>query len=319
MRSINFIYADTCHKVILMKVLFFTLLLFISSQVFAQDREGELNTSIDRVILNFSFDEEDNFHPDIYLPFSWNEDLSAAFSFRTTADYENEKVLNIVNSNKNTEINYNFINIYPVLWKSDNNVFGLDIGIIDIDKEQAGFFTDTGGTFNFTNDLTIQVIKPSFFYRFNRLQDKDNGVLYGLSVSPFSSLSVTQSTVFSGALNQSGSADGDTESSLSLRFELDGRYQFSSGYQSYYGFQYEYLPMEYTLAVLDGSGLFTTQSFDVVEHIFKASYKIKLKTELFSGLKPVIGVSYEKTNGEDSNSGDDYSYDRFLIVFGIEG
>lgn len=303
-----------------MKVIFLALLLSISSHALAAEREGEQNTHIDRVILNFSIDKEDNFHPDIYLPFSLTEELSAGFAYHSTADYlRNEKVLNIANSDKNTNINYDFINIYPVLWKSDNNILGIDIGIIDIDKKQTGFFTDTGQTFVFSTDLTIQVVKPSFFYRFNQLNDKGNGVLYGVSVSPFSDLSVTQSTVLSGALNQSGSADGDAESSVSFRFEIDGRHKFSSGRQSYYGFEYEYLPMEYTLAVLGSNGNFTNQSFDVLEHIFKASYKIQLNTELFNGLKPVIGISYEKTSGEDNNSGEDYTYDRFLIVFGIEG
>jgi len=303
-----------------MKVFLLALLLAIASQAFAQTLDDEQGSSVDRIMLNFSFDEDNKLHPDIYLPFAWNEELSAAFSFRTTADYEKGKVLNVANSAKDTEINYSFINIYPILWKSDGDTFGLDIGIVDIERTETGFFTDIGGTFNFTHDLTIQSIKPSFFYRFNQLKDKDNGVLYGLSISPFSNLSVTQSTVFSGALNQTGSADGDAESSLSLRFELNGRYKLPSGMQSYYDFQYEYLPMEYTLAVLDGSGSFNSQAFDVVEHIFKAGYKIKFNKKIFYGLKPVLGLSYERTNGSDNNSNiEDYSYERYLIVFGIEG
>ena len=294
------------------------LLLLASYQANAIDGEQKQIDS-DRIILDFSIDEEDNFHPDINLPLAWDENISSAVSYYSTADYDTRRVLNIANSVNNEEINYSFINVYPVLWKSGNNTIGLDIGIIDIEKEQLGSFADTGGTVNFFNILDIQVIKPSLFYRFNQLTDRENGVLYGVSFSPYSELDVSQSTAFSGAINQSGTSDGATESSISFRLEIDGRYQFSSGLQSYYGFQYEYLPMEYTLAVLDQNGNFTPQTFDVLEHIFKASYKIKLKTELFSGLRPVIGISYEKTDGEDSNSGNDYSYERYLVVFGIEG
>ncbi len=301
-----------------MKMFFLALLLIINTQVFAKDWGGEQEANVDRLILDFSIDKENKFHPDIYLPFSLSDELSAAISYHTTADYEKEKIENIADSENNIEIKYSTLNIYPVLWKFEGDVLGLDIGVIDIDKQESGFGKVSGQTINFISDLTIQAIKPSLFYRFNQLKDKDNGVLYSLSVSPFSQLSVSQSTVFSGDVNASGSADGNTDSSFSMRAEVDGRHQFSSGLQTYYDFQYEYLPMEYTLDILDSNGLFTNESFDVVEHIFKASYKIKLNMNLFYGLSPVVGISYEKTNGEERNAGDSYSYERYLLVFGIE-
>ena len=121
-----------------MKVFLLALLLAMTSQAFAQTLEAKQDSSVDRIMLNFSFDEENNLHPDIYLPFAWNEELSAAVSFRTTADYEKGKVLNVANSAKDTEINYSFINIYPILWKSDGDTFGLDIGIVDIGGQFGG-------------------------------------------------------------------------------------------------------------------------------------------------------------------------------------
>jgi hypothetical protein len=301
------------------KTTLLALLLYASFPLQAQQEQAPINHNIDRIILNFSIDKQDNFHPDVSLPVSWNDSLSSAFSYYSTADYENGKVLNLANSNNDTEINYRFINIYPLLWQSAQNTYGIDVGIIDIDKTQVGFFSDNSGTFNFVNDLSIQLIKPSLFYRFNQLSDSNNGWLYAVSVSPYSELSLTQSTLFSGALNQAAVADASTESNLSLRLALKARFKSANGLQSYVDVHYEYLPMEYTLAVLNSNGSFTSQQFDVVEHIFKASYKIKFDLELFRDLKPVIGVSYEKTDGKESNANDRYDYERYLVVFGIEG
>lgn len=300
-----------------MKVVFLALLFMFSSQVFAQERLGELNNNIDRLILDVSLDDETKVHPDIHIPFTLNHDISAAISYYSTATYENEKVLNIADSKKKSDINYKTLNVYPVLWKLEKDVVGLDIQVLDIDKKQSGFFTIAGQTTNFTNDLSIQMIKPSLFYRFNNLTSKDTGAIYNVSISPYSKLDVSQSTAFTGALNLSGSRDGDSDSSFSFRAGLDGRYKFPSGRKSYYDFQYEYLPLKYKLDVLDTNGQFNSESFDVVEHIIKASYKISLDMNLF-GLKPVLGVGYEITNGEEKNASDHYSYERFMLVFGIE-
>ena len=75
-----------------MKMFFLALLLIINTQVFAKDWGGEQEANVDRLILDFSIDKENKFHPDIYLPFSLSDELSAAISYHTTADYEKEKI-----------------------------------------------------------------------------------------------------------------------------------------------------------------------------------------------------------------------------------
>jgi len=306
-------------KIKVLKSLFFSFGLCAVTDAIAAELDQERDRiNSDRAVYDFSVDDNSDIHPDIFVPFSYNNSVGGAFSFHSTADIDSGKVLGITDSNKETEINYDTIHIYPALWKKQNTVMGIDIEILDISKAQSGYWTQGASTFNFTNDLDIQVIKPAFYYQINKLKDKDNGFIYKMAISPISNLSVSQATTFTGALNASGSADGDAESSLSFWLGLDGRFKSEGGTQSYLDVRYEYLPLKYTLDVLQGSGSFVNEEFDVLEHIVKITYKVKLGKELVAGYKPTLGVSYEYTDGENKNSGDTYDTDAILFVFGLE-
>jgi len=295
-----------------------TLLLASTSTISAELDQERDRINSDRAVYDFSVDDNSDIHPDIYVPFSYNDKISGAFSFHSTADIESGKVLGIADSNKDSEINYDTIHIYPALWKQQNATMGIDIEILDIAKGQTGYWTQGVNTFNFTNNLDIQVIKPAFYYQLNKLKDKENGFIYKMAISPVSNLSVSQTTTFTGALNASGSADGDAESNVSFWLGLDGRFKSEGGTQSYLDVRYEYLPLKYTLDVLQGSGSFVNEEFDVLEHIVKVTYKVKLGKELVAGFKPTLGVSYEYTDGENKNTGDTYDSDKILFVFGLE-
>ena len=296
--------------------------LLLSTTLFSSVAASEDNSARidpDRLIYDFSIDEKDKFRPDLFIPFSWTDDLYGAVSYLSTSDYETEKVLGIQDSNKDSEVIYNTLNIYPLLWKTDSHTMGLDIELLDIDKKQSGYWVSGVDTFNFQNAVEIKVIKPAFYYQFNNLSSKYNGVLFSASLSPYSSLDVNQSTVFTGALSQSGSSSSEGESNVSFRLNLNGRYRFSNGLQSFFDFKYEYLPLEYELNVLQASGSFAVEKFDVVENIYKISYKIQLDKDLFYGLKPTFGISHERTDGENQVSGSTYDYARTMFVFGLEG
>lgn len=307
------------NKNSLSKPLFLVLgaLLAADSMAAGLDQERDRVNS-DRVIIDFSLDDNSDIHPDIYLPFKWNDNITGAVSYLSTADIDSGKVLDIADSNKDSEVNYDTIHIYPALWKKNNTVMGIDIEILDITKSQSGYWTQGASTFNFKNDLDIQVIKPAFYYQINKLKDKDNGFIYKMAISPVSNLSVSQSTTFTGALNASGSADGDADSNVSFWLGLDGRFKSEGGTQSYLDVRYEYLPLKYTLDVLQGDGSFVNEEFDVQEQIVKMTYKVKLNKDLMMGFKPTFGVSYEYTDGENKNTGNTYDSDKILFVFGLE-
>ena len=297
-------------------VLFFIVFSF---QSFAEGFDSEQRTDFERIVLDFSVDENNDILPDVYFPYQWSDTKFAAVSYRSTFSSENGVVANTQSSDKLSQISYNILNVYPVIWVSKDSIMGIDMEILDINKQQAGYFVSTGQLYNFRNELNIQIIKPAFLYQFNKFENKNSGLSYGFSLSPFSQISVDQTTGFTGALNQTGSASGDVESGFSFRFNLDGRHKYSNGMQSYYDVRYEYLPLKYTLDVLHSNGLFVNEQFDVLEHILKATYKVKLNMKLYKKLKPVIGFSVETTSGENKNTGETYSFDRIAFVFGTEG
>ena len=308
------------NKKNIFKSLFAVSGLLVATNVMAAGLDQERDRiNSDRMIIDFSLDDNSDIHPDIYLPFKWNDNISAAVSYLSTADIDEGKVLGITDSLKNSEINYDTIHIFPALWKKQNTVMGIDIEILDITKQQSGYFVQSGLTHNFTHDLSIQVVKPAFYYQINKLKNKQNGFVYKMAVSPVSNLSVFQSSVFTGATTASGSADGDADSSLSFWLGLDARFKSDGGTQSYLDVRYEYLPMEYALDVLDASGSFTNEPYDVLEHILKITYKVEINKEIMMGFKPSFGFSYEYTDGENKNTGESYDSDKILFVFGIEG
>lgn len=273
------------------------------------------------VKLDINKDEDNNLHPDIYLPLKWNNSLSTSFSYKTDKTItENETIVNTTSSDKDTTIEHTLtrINILNYNTQNENSkyYFGFGLQNESFDKTQTGFATTGATNINFNHNIDIEVnsiyLKSDMVFYSKNLDTKIE-----LNIIPTSKLEVTQNTLLSDGVNSTGK--GSSKETLDLSYDLSLNFISKTDSIVDIGIEgsYRFLPLKYDLQLTNSDDTYTTKNYDVEEKITAFTAKLYFNLKTFGGFMPTLGYSSEKTDGINKLDNTTYEETKKKIVFGF--
>lgn len=272
--------------------------------------------------IDIEKDENNNLHPNIYLPLRWNNSLSSSIEYKTDETItENETVANTTDSDKDTTIEHtlarlNILN-YDIQNKNTKYYFGFGLQYESFDKTQIGFAQSGSTNINFEHNINIEVqsifLKSDFIYNANKLDTK-----LSLNIVPSSNLEVTQDTVLTDAVNSTGT--GSSEEKLDLSYEIDLNLMTKTDSIVDFGLEanYRFLPLKYDLQLANSNNTYSTEKYDIEEKITTLTAKIYFNIKSFDDIMPSIGYITKKTDGINKLDDSTYSESENKLTFGFE-
>jgi len=271
--------------------------------------------------LATTLDENNNIHPDIFLPINFTQSLSTAIEYRTTQELQNGTVDgDYDSSNKDTTLDKEILNLYLLKYSIKNQKstysFGIGYSSESFNKNQKGFVTSGATTLTFDNNINIDIQGVSIFadaIYYNIIDDLSAKI--NILILAASKLDVTQDTELVGFSNGQGSSSED----LDLIYELraDFNYDLTSYMDLGFETRYKFLPMKYSLEMAQSDSTFTTEKYEVDEKITYNALKLYFKIDLLGSLRPMVGYSIEKTDGTNKLDSTSYSNTENMFMFGL--
>lgn len=270
--------------------------------------------------LATTMDEDNNIHPDIYLPINWSKSISTSIEYKTTQELKEGIVEgNYDSSNKETTLDKETLNLYLFKYNINNpsstHSFGIGYSSESFDKNQKGFVTTGTTTLEFDNNVNIDIKGVSIFAdAIYDVTDKFSAK-FNLLLLASSKLDVTQDTELTSFSSGSGSSSED----LDLIYELraDFNYELTSFLDLGFETRYKFLPMKYSLEMAKSDNTFETTKYEVDEKITYNALKLYFKTKYLGSLRPMVGYTSEKTDGTNNLDNTSYSNTENMFVFGL--
>ncbi|QSZ42280.1 hypothetical protein GJV85_09230 [Sulfurimonas aquatica] len=283
-----------------------------------------LADSTDRTQINLSTDDNGNTNPDLFIPIYWGDSLFSALGYSSSNFYEVAPLSSIANSRIGTTVDQRTMKLnlltYELKFNSMTYALGGEVESITINKQEFGYFEQAADIVAADNSIEIDVIKPNIKADIS-YQTKDLLVRLGALVSPYSNLSVKQTTVFQPLVTTNGTSSSSTSQDLSYELNLALKYKVSSLMTLHFNSNYSYLPMKYDLAVLNSTlDDFTTDTIEVQETTTTNDIKLSFNIDSFSSeLSPSIGYRIQSMSSLDVGSSTTTSLDNNAWLIGFEG
>lgn len=275
---------------------------------------------MERTKVNIKKDDENNIHPDLFLPYHWTSTMFSAIEYRTDKELKEKAVDGTYDSShQETTLDHEVFKLHLFNYNINQDKYSYSAGVVvgqeKFDKTQVGYATSGADTINF--DQTVNIIVQNINLRGDVTRKKLFGPLdarLGVSIAPSSKLTVEQDTTLTGLLNSTGTGDSTETLDTSYEITLDLEYSvgsFALGLDT----RYQHLPLKYSLQLAKNDNTFEEEKFDVIYKITEYKVKLYWSTDIFGGLKPLIGYGSTETKEEDKlDNGTDSRTENVIII-----
>ncbi len=303
------------------------LLFFLFSQLYAQN--------LAQTTISFNIDDNQNINPTIFIPLYYGKDKQfySAIGYLSSNTQNVEKIDKFSESKNayisNTkELTLNFLSYQSKVFNYKTSV-GILTKFIDRVNNEFGYIHDKENIFNhstdyyisFDNEIKIDIqsyaidadiIIPLGKYFSSRI---------GMSISPYTTLRVKQSTLFKPLIKEIGTSSGSSMQKIAYSLRYDALIKTDTFFNIGFMASYTHRSLKYDIAQLEyinDSYQFEKNTIDTEETTLKYVVKLLLNREMMGGLKPSIGYGIESFSIKDNLTQKTSSVDKKIVVFGVE-
>lgn len=278
----------------------------------------------ERLVVNFNYDEDGGAQPDTFVPLKWSENLYSGLGY-SQVKYSRKEALENFSTGKN-QVNIDeqryrleLLN-YEDAEGSFRYSFGAQYSYLDIKKNEFGYVESGGSLIVFDNRVDIEVHQPSIRGDMS-WRSADEGVLLrlGANVSPYNRLTVDQATDVKPQVSQTGKSQSTTQQDPAYGATLEVQVRTPLKVDLGVVAGYEFLPLNYDLAVLNSSGNgFVEEEQDTEQETLSYGVRLVLRTKLIGEARPVLGWRRQEITTHDNNADASQTTETDQLVIGFE-
>ncbi len=282
--------------------------------------------------ISFNMDNEGNLNPNIFIPKEYGDEnqFYSAIAYSSSQSQEVE-VLEKFSDSKNAvisssqELTLNYITYTNQLFNYPVSI-GLQSSFEKVEKNEFGYIYDKENFFgkgtdyytSFDDNLELDIQRHSINADIIIPIGKYFTSKFFVSISPYTTIGVKQSTLFKPFVSEKGISKSTTLQDISYKIRYDGVIKtetfFDIGFVAYYDKQ----PLKYDIAQINAEYLFETNRQDTEETTTFFLVKLLLDIDIMGELKPSIGYAIEKLDVKDNISGETVSRDKSFLSIGFE-
>ena len=294
-----------------------------------------LADSATRTNISFVQDEDGNLNPSIFIPMYYGENnkFYSGIGYTSATLKEIGKVDNfsdsknaLVSTEKAFTINYityqtsllHFdvsIGLQSTFSKYENNGFGY------IHDSQNLFGNGSNYYIAFDNEIELDVKRHAI--------NADILLPYGdyfksrfsTSISPYTSVSVKQTTIFKPLVNATGRSSSSTVQDIAYSFRYEAQVKTGTFIDIGLEANYNNQPLKYDIAQLGVSGssyVFNTANVDINEVTTSYIVRLIFNKKMLGGINPSIGYGLKNIDSKNNLTGKTTSVNKTIIAIGVE-
>ena len=298
---------------------------------------GSTLTASESILTNITFnmDDDGNLNPSIFVPVYYGDDKEfySAIGYTSGNTKEigtitgfNDSKNALVSNSKDLLVNYL---TYSTSLLGKTVSIGATSNFSKITNNEFGYIHDSADFFGngtnyyiaFDNDIELDIQRHSIMtdvllpfgdYFSSRL---------AVSLSPYTSIGVKQSTLFKPLVTDTGTSSSATVQDLAYNIKYEAQIKTGTFFDIGLLASYDNQPLKYDIAQLATSGasyIFESATIDTTEITTNYLVKIIFDKEMMGGLNPSIGYGIETLDRRDNISGQSVSSDRTKFMFGVE-
>lgn len=285
--------------------------------------------------ISFEADENGNLNPNIFIPLYYGSQnqFFSAISYKTSS-YQTTKTLDKFDESKSSfssnaqDLNINYFS-YITTMLGMEFTFGVESTFSQTSQLEFGYIHDKDQVFNqgsnyyiaFDNEVDLTQQKHSLRVNIVLPITKSFNARVSTIVSPLSILSVDQNTLFKPLVTQEGSSSSTTMQDLSYNINFEAQYNTPYYFKLGFVATYDYLPLKYDLAQLNGDSngfFFESNLVDYTQSTIEFLGKIILDIDMLGGLNPAFGYGIKKLNTKNNLKDEITTIDQNIFSFGFE-
>jgi len=313
-------------------------ILILTSTLNAEElisEQGTLDDILTRTNISFGLDDNGNINPSIFVPIYYGNknqffsgigyssgDTNEVSSLDNFSDSKNS----LVSSSKDLLLNY--ISYKTFLFGLKMSM-GVQSTFSKIENNEFGYIHDSNNVFgngtdyyvSFDNSIDLNVQRHSIRADIELPIGSFFQSRLSTSVSPYTQISVDQSTIFKPLSNETGTSSSSTVQDISYNFMYEIQIETGTFFDIGLIASYDNTPYKYDLAQLDTDGssfFFTTNTVDTTEVTTTYSLQIRLNQEVLGGLHPLFGYGITNISTKDNISGKVDTTDKKIFTIGLQ-
>jgi len=304
---------------------FILLLLLLSIDLYADDFSTTKIIDHDKLRLDFGIGEGGTFSPNIFIPFSWSDQLSSGVGFQQSSDIHVGN-LEEFDGRTTTQNRKNTISLDALTFRKQYELWsyyiGAGVSAIRLNRNGFGYFEfplPIDDIVVFENRGKITTVSPKIDFTLAGHGGRSSLTL-NCSFQPLSWLWYDQNTEFKPIIDEPGIHSSSTTTGFAFNADLAPSYLFAnilwlSGY-----FATSYLPLNYSTKILnyspsDNSFGFKEEAIETTEWQHQIEVNIGLERINISGVIPTVGIGWNThkstLSGEKSSESSSTPYFAF--------
>jgi len=312
--------------------------LLLTSAINAEEinsSENIVDNILTRTDISFTVDEENNLNPSIFVPFYYGSEnqFFSGIGYTSGKSTQVDSVNNFSDS-KNSLVSdsqdllLNYISYTTSLFRLKTSV-GLQSTFSKIENNEFGYIHDSNNVFgngtdyyvSFDNSIDLDIQRHAIRADIELPIGSYFNSRLSTSISPYTQISVKQSTIFKPLSDDTGTSDSSTVQDISYNFTYEAQVKTGTFFNIGLVLGYNHQPLKYDLAHLDTDGstyFFTSDTVDVTEVTKSYLVKILFTKQLLGGLNPSFGYGVKYLDTKNNTTGETVSTNNAVFTLGVE-
>lgn len=297
--------------------------------------ENLVDNILTRTDISFQADENGNINPNIFVPFYYGSNhqffsgvgySSAKSSKADSVDNFSDSKSSLVSDSQNLLVNY--ISFTTSIYGLKTSI-GLQSTFSKIANNEFGYIHDSNNIFGnganyyvaFDNSIDLNIQRHAIRADIELPIGNYFNSRLSTSISPYTQISVDQSTIFKPLSNDTGTSTSTTVQDISYNFTYEAQLKTGTFVDIGLVLGYGNQPLKYDLAFLDTDGssyFFTNDTVDITEVTKSYLVKILFTKKILGGLNPSFGYGVKYLDTKDNASGETVSTNNAVFTLGVE-
>jgi hypothetical protein len=305
--------------------------IIISSTLFAED----ITSNATLTNLSLDMDKDGYINPNIFIPiyYGTSNQFYSAIGYTSSNSQEVEKIdgfsdsKSAVVSSKN-ELTLNYINYSSSFGKYKISI-GIESKFTETKYNEFGYIHDSDNNFNngedyyisFDNDIDLNINRHAITTDILVPMGEYFSSRFFTSISPYTTIDVTQSTIFKPLVTETGKSSSSTLQKIAYTFRYDALVKTHTFINLGFVAIYDNQPLKYDIAQLQQNNseyTFKTTTIDTNEKTLSLIGKIIFNFNIMGGLHPSIGYGSKKVTIKDNTRDETTTNKTTFVTIGFE-
>lgn len=282
--------------------------------------------------ININVDQDGRMHPQFSLPINWNANWYSGLGFNSKSIIDHDRVEGFDDSRVASAVNDARLRLNLVSYTDfiDKTVYsiGIHYNYFAIEKTEFGYLhmpPALGGEWvAFDNEVDLSV-KQTALHADVSWVSKNSRLFCNVNASyaPASEMTVKQETRFKPIVTNTGSGTSTISQDASYKLAAQVAVKLHPYVSIGIGGEYEFLPLEYGVQILDYDSGTSTFSFvetmiESEETVVTKSAKLMIHKDVLNGMSPFLGYGEQEIISRDVSSDTTSTLTNHLTMFGFE-